>query len=145
MAPAAAQTIQNFFNDTVMPDDYDMILTGDLGSIGSRRKSCCSKENFDIFLKQHTDCGLLIYNPCDGDINAGASGCGCSASVLCSYILKRMEDKMLKNILFCATGALMSPTSNQQGETIQASPIGAPGLSKLNRVACLEAADRIPD
>lgn len=132
MAPAAAQTLENFFDDTgTMPDDYDMILTGDLGAVGSQLlEELLLKENFDI-AKQHTDCGLLIYNPCDGDINAGASGCGCSASVLCSYILKRMEDKMLKNILFCATGALMSPTSNQQGETI-------PGVAHLVHLVCPE-------
>ena len=132
MAPAAAQTLENFFDDTgTMPDDYDMILTGDLGAVGSQLlEDLLRKENFDI-AKQHTDCGLLIYNPCDGDINAGASGCGCSASVLCSYILKRMEDKMLKNILFCATGALMSPTSNQQGETI-------PGVAHLVHLVCPE-------
>lgn len=130
MAPAAAQTIQNFLSDTgTLPDDYDMILTGDLGAVGSKLlEELLNKENIDIS-KQHTDCGLLIYNPGDGDINAGASGCGCSASVLCSYILKRMEEKMLKNILFCATGALMSPTSNQQGETI-------PGVAHLVHLVC---------
>lgn len=125
MAPAAAQTLETFFRDTgTQPKDYDLILTGDLGAIGSRLlEDLLKKEGLDIKMN-HTDCGLLIYNPCDGDINAGASGCGCSASVLCSYILRRMEDKMLKNILFCATGALMSPTSNQQGESI-------PGIAHL--------------
>ncbi len=66
----------------------------------------------------HNDCGLLIYDREGQDVHAGGSGCGCSASVLCGHLLRRMEKGELGNILFCATGALMSPTSSQQGESI---------------------------
>ena len=75
------------------------------------------KENIDIS-KVHSDCGLLIYDQKEQDVHAGGSGCGCSASVLCSIILDKLKEKMLNNILFIATGALMSPTSSQQGESI---------------------------
>ena len=66
----------------------------------------------------HQDCGLLLYDRQRQDAHAGGSGCGCSASVLCGHLLRRMERGELRNILFCATGALMSPTSSQQGQAI---------------------------
>lgn len=68
----------------------------------------------------HNDCGLMIFDRDRQDVHAGGSGCGCCASVLCSYILNRLRDGRLKNVLFCATGALLSPTSTQQGESIPA-------------------------
>ena len=68
----------------------------------------------------HKDCGNMIYDKERQDVHAGGSGCGCSASVLCSYILNAMRQGLMKNILFCATGALMSTTSSQQGESIPA-------------------------
>lgn len=119
MAPAAAETLTSFFNDTsTKPDDYDLILTGDLGEVGSRLLyELMEKENIDI-AEKHKDCGLLIYNQKEQDVHAGGSGCGCSASVLCSVILNRLKKGQLKNVLFMATGALMSPTSTQQGESI---------------------------
>lgn len=119
MAPAAAATLSDFFNDTgTFPDDYDLILTGDLGEVGSKlMKELLKKDNINIG-ENHSDCGLLIYNKEEQDVHAGGSGCGCSATVLCSIILKRMKEGKLKNVLFMATGALMSPTSSQQGETI---------------------------
>lgn len=119
MAPAAADTIKNFLNDTsTSPDEYDLILTGDLGEVGSKLLiELLQKENIDI-TKQHDDCGLMIYKLKEQDVHAGGSGCGCSASVLCSAILKRLKQGELKNVLFVATGALMSPTSSQQGESI---------------------------
>lgn len=119
MAPAAADTIKNFLVDTnTFPDDYDLILTGDLGEIGSNLlKELLIKEKVDI-KNNHSDCGLLIYNQKEQDVHAGGSGCGCSASVLCSVILNRLKKGELKNVLFVATGALMSPTSTQQGESI---------------------------
>lgn len=119
MAPAAAETLTSFFNDTsTKPDDYDLILTGDLGEVGSKLLyELMEKENIDIS-KKHKDCGLLIYNQKEQDVHAGGSGCGCSASVLCSVILNRLKKGELKNVLFMATGALMSPTSTQQGESI---------------------------
>lgn len=119
MAPAAADTIKRFLDDTgTAPDDYDKIFTGDLGTVGSELLyEILEKQNIDI-KKQHADCGMLIFDIERQDAHAGASGCGCSASVLASYILKRVESGEYKNILFCATGALLSPTSTQQGESI---------------------------
>ncbi len=119
MAPAAAATISDFLRDTkTTPQDYDLILTGDLGQVGSTLLiDLLKKENIDIS-KNHSDCGLLIYYRKSQDVHAGGSGCGCSASVLCSVILNRLKKGELKNILFVATGAMMSPTSFQQGESI---------------------------
>ena len=119
MAPAAASTISNFFKDTsASPEDFDLILTGDLGEVGSKLTiELLQRENIDIS-KKHKDCGLMIYHQKEQDVHAGGSGCGCSASVLCSIILNQLKQGELKNILFIATGALMSPTSSQQGESI---------------------------
>ncbi len=119
MAPAAARTLSDFFKDTnTTPDDYDRIFTGDLGKIGSNLLyELLEKEGVKLQHK-HRDCGLLIYNRNTQDVHAGGSGCGCAASVLCGHILPRMERGELKNILFIATGALMSPTSCQQGLSI---------------------------
>lgn len=118
MAPAACDTFVNFFKDTnTKPDDYDLIITGDLGKIGSQLLlKLLLKENIDIS-KNHDDCGKMIFDDTQ-DVHAGGSGCGCSASVLCSYILKNMENKTFKNVLFGATGALLSTTSSLQGESI---------------------------
>ena len=125
MAPAAAQTLRDFLSDTgTNPQDYDLILTGDLGEVGSKLLyEILSRENVSI-QENHQDCGLLIYDRQAQDVHAGGSGCGCSASVLCSVILKKMQKGQLRNILFMATGALMSPTSSQQGESI-------PGIAHL--------------
>ncbi|MGN1081028.1 MAG: stage V sporulation protein AD [Acutalibacteraceae bacterium] len=125
MAPAAAVTIKQFIDDTrSKPEDFDMILTGDLGHVGSKLLiELLKRDGIDIS-KNHADCGCLIFDGEAQDTHAGGSGCGCSASVLCSYILQNMAQKSLKNILFLATGALMSPTSFQQGESI-------PGIAHL--------------
>lgn len=119
MAPAAAQTISDFFSDTnTFPKDYDLILTGDLGEVGSKLLyELLEKDGIDI-RSNHNDCGLMIYHKNKQDVHAGGSGCGCSASVLCSFILSKMKNAELNNVLFVATGALMSPTSSQQGESI---------------------------
>lgn len=119
MAPAAAATLEDFFSDTqTQPDDYDLILTGDLGEVGSKlMKELLERDGIHI-KNNHQDCGLLIYDQKAQDVHSGGSGCGCSASVLCSIILNKLKDNELKNILFMATGALMSPTSTQQGESI---------------------------
>ncbi|MEG0546513.1 MAG: stage V sporulation protein AD [Oscillospiraceae bacterium] len=122
MAPAAAMTISDFLNDTnSKPDDYDLIVTGDLGLVGSQLlKDLLVKDyNFDIS-NVHTDCGVLIYDIEAQDVHAGASGCGCGASVFNSYILRRLSSGELSKVLFVATGALMSPTSSLQGESIPA-------------------------
>ena len=119
MAPAAAATLQDFFCDTgSTPDDYDLILTGDLGEVGSKLMKELLKRDGFIIKNNHRDCGLLIYDQKAQDVHAGGSGCGCSAVVLCSIILNKLKNNELKNILFMATGALMSPTSTQQGESI---------------------------
>lgn len=119
MAPAAASTILNYFKDTNdNKDSYDMIVTGDLGYVGSEiLLDILNKEGLDIS-KNHTDCGKLIFNREPQDVHSGGSGCGCSASVLCSYLLKNMQNKNINKILFIATGALMSPTSIKQGQSI---------------------------
>lgn len=118
MAPSAYDTITTFLSDTnTKPEDYDLIITGDLGLVGSSLlKKLFLKDGIDIS-KNYDDCGKMIY---DGEqhVHAGGSGCGCSASVLCSYILKSMEEKTFKNVLFCATGALLSTTTSLQGESI---------------------------
>ena len=75
------------------------------------------RDGIDIS-KKHSDCGILLYDIKKQDVHAGASGCGCSASVLCGYIADRIKDGSLKNVLFTATGALMSPTVLLQGESI---------------------------
>lgn len=119
MAPAAADTIKAFLNDTqTSPDDYDLILTGDLGQVGSELLcKLLQKDGIDIS-RVHNDCGLMIYDMENQAVNAGASGCGCSASVLCGYILDKVKKGEIKKLLFAATGALMSPTSLNQGESI---------------------------
>ncbi|MEE1019519.1 MAG: stage V sporulation protein AD [Acutalibacteraceae bacterium] len=119
MAPAAADTISRFFSDTgLTAADFDLILTGDLGQVGAELlDKLIAEKGFDI-REKHRDCGIMIYNLEDTDVQAGGSGCGCSASVLCSYIMKQFEKSALNRILFCATGALMSPTSSEQGLSI---------------------------
>lgn len=119
MAPAAADTISRFFGDTgLTAADFDLILTGDLGQVGAELlDKLIAEKGFDI-REKHRDCGIMIYNLEDTDVQAGGSGCGCSASVLCSYIMKQFEKSALNRILFCATGALMSPTSSEQGLSI---------------------------
>lgn len=119
MAPAAADTLKNFFDDTgTKPSDYDLILTGDLGEVGSRLLcQLLNQQSIDITQK-HNDCGLMIFDRNKQDVHAGGSGCGCAGSVFCSKILNDMQSGKLKNILFMATGALMSPTSSGQGASI---------------------------
>ena len=118
-SPAAADTFKAYFNDTkTKPDDYDMIFTGDLGNIGTKLLyELTDKEGISLS-KNHKDCGNMIFDNEKQDVHAGGSGCGCSASILCGYILPQMKEKKLRNILFCATGALMSPTTVQQGQDI---------------------------
>lgn len=119
MAPAAAATILDYFQDTGRNlQDFDCIFTGDLGSVGSKLLYDITKEAGLNITHIHKDCGLMIYNRETQDVHAGGSGCGCSASVLCSHILPNLQKGTYNNILFVATGALMSPTSCQQGESI---------------------------
>lgn len=121
MAPAAAQTLSRFFSDTLTnASNYDMVLTGDLAYVGSELLvQLMDREGYDI-REQHRDCGLMIYDREAQQVEAGGSGCGCCATVLCSYILRAMREEQLNDVLFIATGALMSPLSIQQGQSIPA-------------------------
>ncbi len=120
MAPAAAQTISQFLRDTnTTPRDYDMILTGDLGSTGSALLTELLKEENNIDISPvHNDCGVMIFDAERQDVHSGGSGCGCSAAVVCSYIFDKMQSGELNNALFVGTGALLSPTSSLQKESI---------------------------
>lgn len=119
MAPAAAQTLKNYFDDTnTAPRDYDLIITGDLGEVGSKSLyDLLLLDNIDI-RNRHNDCGLMIFDREKQDVHAGGSGCGCAASVFCSKILGDLNLGRYSNILFMATGALMSPTTCGQGASI---------------------------
>ncbi|MGN1031466.1 MAG: stage V sporulation protein AD [Butyricicoccaceae bacterium] len=118
MAPAAYDTISHVLEDTkTAPTDYDAIVTGDLGVIGSNLLlSLFDRDGIDLS-EVHQDCGKLLYGP-KQDTHAGGSGCGCSAAVLCASLLEKVKTGEYTRILFGGTGALMSPTSVQQGESI---------------------------
>lgn len=119
MAPAAVDTLHRFFRSTeTLPSDYDGIFTGDLGYEGHRIVCDLMRElGYDMGC-QYTDCGLLLYDRQAQDMHAGGSGCGCSAMVLSTHILPQIAAGKLKNVLFMGTGALMSPSSVQQGLSI---------------------------
>ena len=94
------------------------MITGDLGQVGSDiLMEILEQAGFPILPGRHMDCGLSIFDPKE-DVHAGGSGCGCSASILSACILPRLQAKEWKRVLFIATGALLSPTTSQQGETI---------------------------
>jgi len=122
MAPAAWDTLKRFFEDgRVKPGDFDMILTGDLGEIGSilLRELARTEAGLDID-SVHRDCGLMLYDTEEQDAGAGGSGVGCSAAVLCGEILPNLRAGTLRRILFIGTGALLSAISPLQGESIPA-------------------------
>lgn len=123
MAPAAADLIeQNLRDFDRKPEDYDRIITGDLGTVGKEILVRLLKERgFDIS-KQHEDCGIQIFDDSVQNTGAGGSGCGCSAATLSAHYLKRMERGELKRILFCPTGALLSTVSFNEGQPV-------PGIS----------------
>jgi len=116
MAPAAFETIKRHFNDTGRNDsDYDMIVTGDLGQYGQELLlTLAAKEGLSLGGKL-SDCGVMLFDNVKQDVHAGGSGCGCSAITLCGSLLDKLNSRDLRRILFCGTGALMSPTSAQQG------------------------------
>ncbi len=128
MAPAAADTLLRFFEETGQkPTDSDLILTGDLGYEGSSILRDLMRTYEADISPVHNDCGLLIYDRQRQDKHAGGSGCGCSAVVLSSYILKKLRQGRYKKILFIGTGALMNPMSLQQGLSI-------PGIAHLVQI-----------
>lgn len=121
MAPAAYDTLTAFFRDTgASPRDFDLVLTGDLGVLGHEIVLEFFRRDGIDMSGNYLDCGMLLYDRENQDMHAGASGCGCSASVLNGYLLSGMRSGTWKRILFAPTGALLSPTSSFQGESIPA-------------------------
>lgn len=119
MAPAAYDTLSAVFRDTqTKPSDYDLIVTGDLGKLGHDIVvDFFEKDGVDM-TQNYDDCGLLLFDRTGQDMHCGGSGCGCSAGVLNGYLLRGMREKKWNKILFAPTGALLSPTSSFQGESI---------------------------
>ena len=116
MAPAAFATILAHLDDLHRtPDDFDLIVTGDLGQLGKEALLELSRRDGLSLGGKLTDCGTLVFDNTVQDVHAGGSGCGCSAITLCGYLLDQLNTGKLKRILFCGTGALLSPTSTQQG------------------------------
>ena len=116
MAPAAYSTIKAHFDDMhTAPEDFDLIVTGDLGQLGKEMLLELSKRDGVSLGGKLTDCGTLVFDNTVQDVHSGGSGCGCSAITLCGYFLDKLNTGKLKKILFCGTGALLSPTSTQQG------------------------------
>jgi stage V sporulation protein AD len=119
MAPAAYDTLTAHFADTGRsPAYYDAIFTGDLGKLGQEiLRELFARDGVDLGVR-YMDCGVLMYDIRAQDTHSGGSGCGCSASVLAGHILKAMGQGVWSRVLFAATGALMSPTTALQGESI---------------------------
>ena len=116
MAPAALSTIRTHLEDLkAAPEDFDLIVTGDLGQLGKEALlTLAQREGLSLGGKL-IDCGTLVFDQLKQDVHCGGSGCGCSAIVLCGYLLNKLNAGKLKKILFCGTGALLSPVSTQQG------------------------------
>lgn len=120
MAFAAADSILSYFEESELsPRDFDLILTGDLGAVGSSVLCDILSEKLPSATSRHNDCGLLIYDRKRQDVHAGGSGCGTSASVFASHILPMLERGEITNMLLLSTGALMSQSSVLQGSTIR--------------------------
>ena len=116
MAPAAYATIKAHFDDMkTAPEDFDLIVTGDLGQLGKEMLLELARRDGVSLGGKLTDCGTMVFDNDKQDVHAGGSGCGCSAITLCGYLLGQLNGGKLKKILFCGTGALLSPTSTQQG------------------------------
>ncbi|MBQ8369693.1 MAG: stage V sporulation protein AD [Clostridia bacterium] len=127
MAPAAADTLERYFNAGHKPEESDLIVTGDLGIEGSEiLVDLLGARGFDIS-RNHTDCGKMIFEPNSSDTHAGGSGCGCSAVVLAADLLENVKSGVLSDILFLGTGALMNTLALNQGQTI-------PGIAHLVRI-----------
>ena len=120
MSFAAAESIIEYFSKSdLKPRDFDFIVTGDLGNVGTCILKAVLDERLPSASTRHLDCGNLLYDVKRQDVHSGASGCGTSASVLSTYFLPRLEQGEINDILFLSTGALMSPSSVLQGNTIK--------------------------
>ena len=116
MAPAAFETIRAHMQDlNRTPEDFDLIVTGDLGQLGKEVLLELGRRNHLPLGGKLADCGTLVFDNTTQDVHAGGSGCGCSAITLCGYLLNQLNEGKLRRILFCGTGALLSPTSTPQG------------------------------
>ncbi|MBQ3356407.1 MAG: stage V sporulation protein AD [Oscillospiraceae bacterium] len=121
MAPAAYETIRAHFDDLgTSPEDYDLIVTGDLGKLGYQLVCDLFARDGVQIEERYRDCGVMIFDCKRQDVHCGGSGCGCSASVLCGHLLGKMRQREISKLLFCGTGALLSPLTTQQGESIPA-------------------------
>ncbi|MDN5348227.1 MAG: stage sporulation protein [Clostridia bacterium] len=119
MAPAAVDTMVRHFQDTGRrPEDYDLIITGDLAKVGHELAIKLAKQQGYDISKNYTDCGLLIYDLERQEVHAGGSGCACSAVVTTGWLMGKLNDGSFKRVLGVGTGALLSTTSSQQGESI---------------------------
>ena len=129
MAPAAYDTLTKYFGETgKKPEDFDLIVTGDLGHEGHGIICDFMKSAGYDMSAVYNDCGLMIYDSEAQDMHAGDSGCGCSAATVAGYIMKAFEKRELREVLYIATGALMSPASLQQGRSI-------PGIAHLVHIS----------
>ena len=119
MAPAAIDTLKAHFRDTKRsPKNYDLILTGDLGKVGREIViDMMTAGGFDME-QNYNDTGCMIYDFETQDVHAGGSGCGCVAVTLCGYVFEMMKKGELNDVLILGTGALLSPTSSLQGESV---------------------------
>ena len=130
MAQSAYETLRTFFQDSGQrPEDFDGIYTGDLASVGEALVRQLFRQDGVELGARYQDCGTLLYDETQ-DAHAGASGCGCSAAVLCCRLLPELARGEKGRILFCGTGALMSPVSANQGESI-------PGICHLIRLEAM--------
>ena len=119
MAPAAYDTLAALFRDTgTAPSDYDLVVTGDLGYLGHALLTELFRRDGMVLGENCTDCGILLYDRVRQDMHAGGSGCGCSAAVFNGYLLHGLRTGKWQRLVFAPTGALLSPTSTFQGESI---------------------------
>ena len=118
-SPAAAECILAHLKDlNLKPSDYDVIVTGDLGMVGSKLLNELIQMDGEDISAQHMDCGNMIFDSKTQNTGAGGSGCGCSASVFCGHFCRELQKGSIKRMLLVCTGALMSPTTYQLGESV---------------------------
>lgn len=135
MAPSAANTLKRYFCESKKtPSYFDMIITGDLGYDGSEMLCDLMKSQQIDISGNHNDCGMMIYDREKQDVHSGGSGCGCSAVVMASYIIPKIKSGELNDVLFLGTGALMSPSSIKQGQSI-------PGIAHLLHISSKSRCD----